>query len=99
MPKSTAARIASEMRKTQKETGELDQDTADQEAAVRAESRPGVGFGAKEHWTAWEFPDGSRLILNNDTGKFRVPQSQRDRNIADAALYRRKRELQQQNRC
>ena len=95
MAGTTAAKAAREMRQLEKRTRQPDTrqpDTrpADRKASTRAELETKIGFGAQELWTEWEFPDGSRLILNQDTSRFRVPTSQKDQDLAEIALLKKR---------
>ena len=98
MSTSIAAQTAKTMRRIQNRTKvntEVDTQPADELASVRAQHSTAVGLTAREHWTAWEFHDGSRLLMNDQTGRFRVPVNQRDVDIAHSAITREKRARQE----
>ena len=95
MSASIAAQTAKTMRRIQNRTGEVDTRPADERASVRAQHSTAVGLTAREQWTAWEFADGSRLLMNDQTRKFRVPVKQRDVDIAHSAINREKRARQE----
>ena len=81
------------MRRLEKRTGQTDTGPADRKASTRAELETKIGFGARELWTVWEFPDYcdySRLILNQNTGRFRVPTSRKEQDIAEIALIKKR---------
>ena len=92
MSASIAAQTAKTMRRIQNRTGEVNTQPADELASVRAQHSTAVGLTAREAWTAWEFADGSRLLMNDQTRKFRVPVKRRDQDIAQSAISRKKRE-------
>ena len=95
MSASIAAQTAKTMRRIQNRTGEVDTRPADERASVRAQHSTAVGLTAREQWTAWEFTDGSRLLMNDQIRKFRVPANRQDQNIAQSAISRKKRETPQ----
>ena len=98
MSPSIAAQTAKTMRRIQNRTKvdtEVDTRPADERASVRAQHSTAVGLTAREQWTAWEFSDGSRLLMNDQTRKFRVPVKQRDVDIAHSAINREKRARQE----
>lgn len=89
---SKAAEAARAFRKAQKSTAEADTSVMDERATRKAEHLTRIAFGPAEHWTAWEFSDGSRLLLNHTTGRIRVPQTRRDLDVADSALRKARQE-------
>ena len=95
-PRSMAAEAATQIRRTERKTGKLDTSPADRTADTRATLEAALGLTAREQLTAWEFPDKSRLLLNNQTGRCRVPTSPKDRDIAENALHREKQRQQKQ---
>ena len=86
MSRSQAAQAASEIRRQRKRSGKTNSTPADAVAVKSRHLKTKIGFGASEAWTASEFPDGSLLLRNDDTGWIRVPVSRRHRDLAAAAL-------------
>ena len=95
MSTSIAAQTAKTMRRIQNRTGEVDTRPADELASVHTQHTTAIGLTAREAWTAWEFTDGSRLLMNDQTRKFRIPVKQRDQDIAHSAITREKRARQE----
>ena len=87
--KTIAADIAAAIRRQRKRSGKTDTGAADDAAARRGHLNTKIGFGASETWTAWEFEDGSRLLMNHQMDRTWVPVARRHRDLADGALRRR----------
>ena len=85
---STAANTAAAIRRQKKQSGRTDTGPADQGAIRRGQLTTKIGFGTQETWSAWEFADGSRLLMNHQTDRTWVPVGRRHRDIADGALRR-----------
>ena len=83
-----AADTAAAIRRQRKRSGKTDTGPADDAAARRGHLNTRIGFGASETWSAWEFADGSRLLMNHQTGRTWVPVAPRHRDLADGALRR-----------
>ena len=83
-----AAKTAATIRRDRKKTGKTDTGAADDAATRRGHLNTKIGFGASETWTAWEFEDGSKLLMNHQMDRTWVPVARRHRDLADGALRR-----------